>query len=353
MFQSKLNWLNNRPRREKIASIILGTILVFLFFISVLSDLSGAREFIREILFGTPTSTPSLTPLPTADLIVTCPITSIELITATEFVIGETASIAANIPNPPPNITVRFEWAANHGTFGGGKLTSAPNNTYMALQEGFDSISVQLVVTRNQQDIPACREVKASRTIRVFPKHNEVTSTATVHATETPTVVPTTETPTTPPTQTPAPQLDVPLDCVVSFRQDLPDSFICDTTSFLVEADVRNSWNARTARIVVPDNWYVVIYYETYLPPDYSTKDETKQGYILLEEGENRLHIGGHIVFRTANEPSSTHISEDWEVVHKVQEIYISANVPGILEITANADPDPDYGFTATIKVED
>ena len=345
MFQSMLNWLNNRPSPEKIASIILGTILVFLFFIGVLSDVSGARGILP--IFK---NTPAPTPLPTVHPIATCPISSIELITVSEFVVGENASVVARIPAPPPNVTVLFEWTADHGRFGGGNLTSAPNNTYMALQEGFDAISVQLIVTRDQQDIPACREVKASRTIIAVPKHEDITPTATVRSNL---IVTPAETPTLTSTQPPLLQLDVPLDCTVSFRQELPVSFICGTTSFLVEADVRNSWNARTARIVVPDNWYVVIYYETYLPPDYSTKDETKQGYILLEEGENRLHIGGHTVFRTANDPSSTHISEDWEVVHKVQEIYISANVPGILEVTANADPDPDYGLTATIKIED
>lgn len=158
MFQSITNWVNSRPVLEKILAVILGAVLIFLFAIGVIADWFGAGAGIESIVSNNDA------PNPTA-----CPIASVQLEAGDEFVIGQAINLEATIAKPPANVAVNFKWATRLGDFLNGEVTSSPNNTYVALQEGFDSISVNLIVEKDGQEIVSCRDVKAIQTVTNIP----------------------------------------------------------------------------------------------------------------------------------------------------------------------------------------
>ncbi|RPJ27522.1 MAG: hypothetical protein EHM33_07755 [Chloroflexi bacterium] len=89
--------------------------------------------------------------------------------------------------------------------------------------------------------------------------------------------------------------------CILDLRMDIPGSINCDNAGMLdIQAsgeDAITPWVGTLSRVVVPENWKVILFYETWLSPDFTERDPNRQGFVLLNEGVVLLSTPGFQVY--------------------------------------------------------
>jgi hypothetical protein len=94
-------------------------------------------------------------------------------------------------------------------------------------------------------------------------------------------------------------------ECTLDLRTAIPTNITCSPQGALDVEGVgdiaMSSWIATLSRLIIPVGWRVIVYYETWLPPLYNSKDPSKEGFIALNEGEILLPSPGFKVYSDKN----------------------------------------------------
>ncbi len=115
--------------------------------------------------------------------------------------------------------------------------------------------------------------------------------------------------------------------CFIELRRDILDMIPCEGGGKLIieasDDEAWTSWNGRLSRVVVPPGWKVVLFYETWIPPEYKERDHTQEGFVPLEQGEAKLQLPGYSVYADRNLTKFVKQSVANELNDRVQYLWV------------------------------